>query len=161
MDICFGLTSFLTTPVNMNKRCVMIEKTLVILKPDAMQQNLAGTIIERFAKAGLTLAACKMMQLNENILREHYDFLTDKPYFSGILAYMQECPVLVMVLKGENAISGVRNLLGPTDSSIAPKGTIRGDFGKDKSRNVVHASDSEVSAQKEIARFFKPNEIFG
>ena len=66
-----------------------------------------------------------------------------------------------MVLKGENAISGVRNLLGPTDSSIAPKGTIRGDFGKDKSRNVVHASDSEVSAQKEIARFFKPNEIFG
>lgn len=124
-----------------------------------MQQNLAGTIMERFAKAGLTLAACKMMQLNENILREHYDFLTDKPFFPSILAYMQECPVLVMVLKGENAISCVRSLLGPTDSSVAPKGTIRGDFGKDKSRNVVHASDSEASAHKEIARFFKTDEI--
>ena len=139
----------------------MIEKTLVILKPDAMQQNLAGTIMERFAKAGLTLAGCKMMQLNESILREHYDFLTDKPFFPNILAYMQECPVLVMILKGENAIAGVRGLLGPTDSSVAPKGTIRGDFGKDKSRNVVHASDSEASAQKEIARFFKADEIFG
>lgn len=139
----------------------MIEKTLVILKPDAMQQNLAGTIIERFAKAGLTLAACKMMQLNESILREHYDFLADKPFFPNILAYMQECPVLVMVLKGESAIGCVRSLLGPTDSSIAPKGTIRGDFGKDKSRNVVHASDSETSAQREISRFFKSNEIFG
>ena len=139
----------------------MIEKTLVILKPDAMQQNLAGTIIERFAKAGLTLAGCKMMQLNESILREHYDFLTDKPFFPSILEYMQECPVLVMILKGENAIACVRGLLGPTDSSIAPKGTIRGDFGKDKSRNVVHASDGEASAHKEIARFFKADEIFG
>ena len=138
----------------------MIEKTLVILKPDAMQQNLAGTIIQRFAKAGLTLVACKMMQLNENILREHYDFLADKPFFPNILSYMQECPVLVMVLKGENAISCVRGLLGPTDSSVAPKGTIRGDFGKDKSRNVVHASDGEVSARKEIARFFKASEVF-
>lgn len=139
----------------------MIEKTLVILKPDAMQQNLAGTIIERFAKSGLTLVACKMMQLNEALLREHYDFLADKPFFPSILEYMQECPVLVMILKGENAIGSVRSLLGPTDSSIAPKGTIRGDFGKDKSRNVVHASDSEASARKEIARFFNDDEIFG
>ena len=138
----------------------MIEKTLVILKPDAMQQNLAGVILGRFAKEGLTMVACKMMQLNEAILRDHYDFLVDKPFFPSILDYMQESPVLVMVLKGENAISCVRSLLGPTDSSIAPKGTIRGDFGKDKSRNVVHASDSESSAQLEIARFFKVSEIF-
>ena len=138
----------------------MIEKTLVILKPDCMEKNIAGTVIQRFEQAGLTLAACKMMQLNESILREHYDFLADKPFFPSILEYMQECPVLVMVLKGENAIATTRNLMGPTDSSVAPKGTIRGDFGKDKSRNVVHASDSPASAEKEIARFFKTEEIF-
>ena len=138
----------------------MIEKTLVILKPDCMEKNIAGTVIQRFEQAGLTLAACKMMQLNENILREHYDFLADKPFFPSILEYMQECPVLIMVLKGENAIATTRSLMGPTDSSIAPKGTIRGDFGKDKSRNVVHASDSPASAEKEIARFFKTEEIF-
>ena len=125
-----------------------------------MEKNIAGAVIQRFEQAGLTLAACKMMQLNERILREHYDFLADKPFFPSILEYMQECPVLVMVLKGENAIATTRNLMGPTDSSIAPKGTIRGDFGKDKSRNVVHASDSPASAEKEIARFFKPEEIF-
>lgn len=125
-----------------------------------MEKNIAGAVIQRFEQAGLTLAACKMMQLNESILREHYDFLADKPFFPSILEYMQECPVLVMVLKGEKAIATTRSLMGPTDSSIAPKGTIRGDFGKDKSRNVVHASDSPASAEKEIARFFKPEEIF-
>jgi len=138
----------------------MKEKTLVILKPDCMQKNLAGIVLERFAKNGLSLAACKMIQLNENILREHYDFLTDKPFFPSILSYMQECPVLVLVLVGDNCISITRDLLGPTDSSIAPKGTIRGDFGLDKSRNIAHASDSTESAQKEIARFFKAEEIF-
>lgn len=125
-----------------------------------MQKNIAGTVIQRFEQAGLTLAACKMIQLSEAILRDHYDFLTDKPFFPNILEYMQECPVLVLVLKGENAIANTRNLMGPTDSSIAPKGTIRGDFGKDKSRNVIHASDSPESASKEIARFFKAEEIF-
>ena len=138
----------------------MLEKTLVILKPDCMQKNVVGTVIQRFEQAGLTLAACKMMQLNDAILSEHYDFLADKPFFPSILEYMQECPVLVLVLKGEDAIAITRSLMGPTDSSIAPKGTIRGDFGKDKSRNVVHASDSPESATKEIARFFKPEEIF-
>lgn len=138
----------------------MLEKTLVFLKPDCMQKNVVGTVIQRFEQAGLTLAACKMMQLNDAILSEHYDFLADKPFFPSILEYMQECPVLVLVLKGEDAIATTRSLMGPTDSSIAPKGTIRGDFGKDKSRNVVHASDSPESAAKEIARFFKPEEIF-
>lgn len=138
----------------------MLERTLVIIKPDGMQKNLAGIVLERFANAGLSLAACKMIQLTEALLREHYDFLTDKPFFPSILSFMQESPVLVAVLKGENAIEVVRRLLGPTDSSVAPKGTIRGDFGQDKMHNVVHASDSEVSAQKEIARFFKKEEIF-
>ncbi|MCQ2955637.1 MAG: nucleoside-diphosphate kinase [Opitutales bacterium] len=138
----------------------MEEKTLVLIKPDGMQKNICGTVLARFQKAGLHLVACKMIQLNEAILREHYDFLTDKPFFPGILSFMQECPVLAVILKGDNAIALTRELLGPTDSTIAPKGTIRGDFGENKSRNIAHASDSIESAAKEIARFFKPEEVF-
>jgi nucleoside-diphosphate kinase len=138
----------------------MIEKTLVILKPDCMQKNLAGTVMERFTKAGLSLIACKMMHLQESLLREHYDFLMDKPFFKNIVSYMTECPVLVLILSGENAIAITRGLLGPTDSSQAPKGTIRGDFGRDKSRNIAHASDSQEAAVKEIARFFTKHEVF-
>ena len=138
-----------------------IERTLVIVKPDGMQKNLTGVILQRFTGAGMRPIASKMMQLTEAILRDHYDFLTDKPFFPDILSYMQQCPVMLWVLEGENAIAKVRKLLGPTDSKLAPKGTIRGDFGVDKSTNVVHASDSPASAKKEIARFFKGGEVFG
>jgi nucleoside-diphosphate kinase len=138
----------------------MPEKTLVILKPDCMQKNLMGTVLDRFVETGLKLIACKMMPLGESLLRKHYDFLTDKPFFPDILSFMTECPVLILVLQGESAISVVRNLLGPTDSSLAPQGTIRGDFGQDKMRNIAHASDGEDAAQREIARFFKPGEVF-
>ena len=119
-----------------------LECTLVIVKPDGMQKNLTGIILQRFTQAGMRPIASKMMQLTEAILREHYEFLADKPFFPDILSYMQQCPVMLWVLEGENAITKVRELLGPTDSSVAPKGTIRGDFGVDKSTNVVHASDS-------------------
>jgi len=138
----------------------MEEKTLVLIKPDGMQKNISGTVLACFQKAGLRIVACKMIQLNEAILREHYDFLTEKPFFPEILSFMQECPVLALILKGDNAIALTRELLGPTDSTIAPKGTIRGDFGENKSRNIAHASDSIESAAKEIARFFKPEEVF-
>lgn len=138
----------------------MEEKTLVLIKPDGMQKNISGTVLARFQKAGLRIVACKMIQLNEAILREHYDFLTEKPFFPEILSFMQEYPVLALILKGDNAIALTRELLGPTDSTIAPKGTIRGDFGENKSRNIAHASDSIESAEKEIARFFKPEEVF-
>ncbi|MDR0755842.1 MAG: nucleoside-diphosphate kinase [Puniceicoccales bacterium] len=138
----------------------MIERTLVILKPDCMQKSLAGAVMERFTQAGLSLVACKMIRLQESLLREHYDFLMDKPFFPNIMKYMMECPVLVLVFSGENAIAVTRGLLGPTDSSLAPKGTIRGDFGQDKSRNIAHASDSRETAAKEIARFFTESEIF-
>ncbi|HCI56884.1 MAG TPA: nucleoside-diphosphate kinase [Opitutae bacterium] len=138
----------------------MEEKTLVLIKPDGMQKNISGTVLARFQKAGLRIVACKMIQLNEAILREHYDFLTEKPFFPEILSFMQECPVLALILKGDNAIALTRELLGPTDSTIAPKGTIRGDFGENKMRNIAHASDSIESAAKEIARFFKPEEVF-
>lgn len=131
-----------------------------MIKPDGMSKQLAGVILDRFLQQGLTLVACKMRQLNEELLRQHYDFLADKPFFPDLLRYMQECPVLMMVLQGPDAIAKIRQLLGPTDSAIAPKGTVRGDFGEDKSRNVAHASDSAESARKEIARFFKSEEIF-
>ena len=138
-----------------------LERTLVIVKPDGMQKNLTGVILHRFTGAGMRPVASKMMQLTEAILRDHYDFLTDKPFFPDILSYMQQCPVMLWVLEGENAITKVRELLGPTDSKLAPKGTIRGDFGVDKSTNVVHASDSPDAAKKEIARFFKKEAVFG
>ena len=138
----------------------MEEKTLVLIKPDGMQKNISGTVLARFQKAGLRIVACKMIQLNEAILREHYDFLTEKPFFPEILSFMQEYPVLALILKGDNAIALTRELLGPTDRTISPKGTIRGDFGENKSRNIAHASDSIESAAKEIARFFKPEEVF-
>lgn len=138
----------------------MIEKTLIIVKPDGMRKNLVGTILDRFAKANLVLKACKMVQLDEPILRDHYDFLVDKPFFPAIVSYMTSAPVVICVWEGEDAVANVRRLLGPTDSREAPKGTIRGDFGKDKSENVVHASDSVESAQKEMNRFFKKDEIF-
>lgn len=138
----------------------MEERTFIILKPDCMKKNLAGAVIDRFAKAGFRMVACKMIQLDEAILRIHYDFLIDKPFFKDIVEYMISSPVVVMVLAGNNVIASVRELLGPTDSKLAPKGTIRGDFGLDKSQNIAHASDSIESANKEISRFFQKNEIF-
>jgi nucleoside-diphosphate kinase len=138
----------------------MNERTVVILKPDCMKKNQYGDVLIRFARVGLEMIACKMMRLDEAILREHYDFLVDKPFFPDILRFMTSTPVLITIFRGENAISRVREMLGPTDSTLAAKGTIRGDFGTDKSRNVAHASDHPDTAEKEIQRFFKIKEIF-
>ncbi|MDR1665691.1 MAG: nucleoside-diphosphate kinase [Puniceicoccales bacterium] len=139
----------------------MVEKTLVILKPDCMGKNLYGDVLLRFSRASLEIVAGKMVWLNEDRLKQHYDFLVDKPFFPEIVRFMMSRPVLIFVLKGEGAIGRVRELLGPTDSTLAPKGTIRGDMGKDKSQNLVHASDSPEAAEKEIGRFFGREEIFG
>ena len=140
----------------------MIQKTLIILKPDCMEKNLAGTVLARFEAANLKLAACKMMRMTDALLREHYAHLTDKPFFGFLCEFMTKCPVIVAVLQGENAIEKVRELLGPTNSAIAPAGTIRGDFGNKEviTYNICHASDGEASAAAEIARFFNENEVF-
>lgn len=137
-----------------------MERTLIIFKPDCMQKNLVGPVMDRFCKAGLRLVGCKMMQLTEPLLKEHYAHLADKPFFPEIQNFMSSRPVLVGIFEGKNAIQLVRDLLGPTDSKIAPKGTIRGDLGDDKMTNICHASDSPEAAQSEIARFFKKDEIF-
>ncbi len=131
-----------------------MEKTLIILKPDCMEKKLAGEVIGRFEKAGFTIVDAKMDQLGSQVLREHYAHVADKPFYPEIEAFMSSRPVLVLILEGDDAVNRVRELLGPTDSALAPKGTIRGDLGTDKMVNVVHASDSPENAEEEIRRFF-------
>ena len=137
-----------------------MEKTLVIFKPDCLEQRHVGNVLDRFEKAGFTIAACKMVQLTPKVLREHYAHVADKPFYPEIEKFMSSRPVLVLALEGDSVVSKVRDLLGPTDSRKAPKGTIRGDFGTEMMKNVVHASDSVDNAKIELARFFSPGEIF-
>ncbi len=138
-----------------------MEKTLIILKPDCMTQKFVGAVIGRFEAEGFALVGCKLMQLSPELLRQHYAHVVDQPFFPRLDAFMSSAPVLVLALAGENVIARVRELLGPTDSRKAPKGTIRGDFGTDNSINVAHASDGPESAQAELARFFGPEELYG
>ena len=132
-----------------------MEQSLVILKPDCMMRQLAGEVISRLERAGLRIQNCKISSLSKEILTEHYAHLTHLPFFPEIVEFMQSAPVMLMVVEGENAVERIRNLLGPTDSQKAPAGTIRGDFGLDKMRNIAHASDSKDSALTEIHRFFE------
>ncbi len=125
-----------------------------------MEKGLHGVVLERFARLGLRVAGCKMAHLDAAILREHYAHVADKPFFPEIEHFMSSCPVIILVLEGEGVIDRVRNLLGPTDSTQAPAGTIRGDFGADKMHNICHASDGPDTAQAEIQRFFKAGEVF-
>ncbi len=131
-----------------------MEQTLIILKPDCMKKRLYGMVLDRFAKAGLFIAACKMMQLQKDILREHYAHVADKPFYPNIETFMLSEPVMVLIVEGKGAIKRVRDLLGPTNSKEAPSGTIRGDMGTDIMMNIAHASDSVAAAEEEIERFF-------
>ena len=131
-----------------------MEETLIILKPDCMEKRIAGEVITRFENAGFEIVASKVMQLDGAILREHYAHVADLPFFPEIEAFMSSHSVMPMILRGEDVIAKVRELLGPTNSKEAPKGTIRGDLGTDMMRNVVHASDSPEAAAAEKARFF-------
>jgi nucleoside-diphosphate kinase len=139
--------------------CTFMQKTLIILKPDCMQQRHAGSVLNRFEQAGFAIVGCKMMQLTPAILREHYAHVADKPFYPEIEAFMSSQPVIVLALQGDQVVQKVRDLLGPTDSRKAAKGTIRGDFGTEMMKNVVHASDTVENAKVELARFFKPGEI--
>ena len=138
-----------------------MEKTVVLLKPDCVQKKLMGEVIKRFEGQGFRMAACKLMQLDETILRDHYAHLVEFPFFPEIVEFMSSSPILAIALEGENIIQKVRDLLGPTDSAQAEKGTIRGDLGEDKMRNIAHASDSPEAASAELNRFFKAGEVLG
>ena len=139
----------------------LMEESLVLLKPDCLEGRKCGEVLKRFEDASFEVFGVKMMRLSDEILREHYAHLTDLPFFPEIQGFMQSSPVVAIALRGENAIVRIRNMVGPTDSTIADKGTIRGDFGKDKMRNVVHASDSVENGQAELKRFFTESELFG
>ena len=137
-----------------------MEKTFIIFKPDCMEKRLVGSVLSRFEAAGFTVVGCKMARLSAEVLREHYAHVATKPFYPEIEKFMRSRPVIMMALEGSNIVQTVRDLLGPTDSRKAAKGTIRGDFGTEMMKNVVHASDSVENAQAELARFFKPDELF-
>jgi nucleoside-diphosphate kinase len=137
-----------------------MQKTLIIFKPDCIEKRHVGNVLDRFERAGFDIVGCKMVQLSHAILREHYAHVADKPFYPDIERFMASRPVIVMALQGEKIVQRVRDLLGPTDSRKAAKGTIRGDYGTEMMKNVVHASDSDENARIEIARFFKADELF-
>ena len=136
-----------------------MERTLILCKPDCMEKNLAGEVLGRFQKAGLQLVAAKMLRLTPALLNEHYAHLADKPFFPEIVSFMSSRPVLALILEGDQAVTRVRDLLGPTDSRKAPAGSIRGDLGTSNMLNIAHASDSVENATIEVKRFFRSDEI--
>ena len=137
-----------------------LEKTLVLLKPGTMQRALIGEVINRFERKGLRIAGLKMMQLTDALLSEHYSHLAEKPFFQRVKDSMMACPVVALCLEGVDAIEVVRTLAGPTNGRVAPAGTIRGDYSMSFQENIVHASDGPETAKAEIARFFRPEEIY-
>lgn len=137
-----------------------MERTLVILKPSAIQRELVGEVITRFERKGLRLCGIKMMQLDDDILSEHYGHLKDKPFFQRLKDAMMTTPVIVTCWEGLNAINVVRNMTGSTNGQNAVPGTVRGDFSMSMQENIIHTSDSEENAAIELNRFFRPEEIF-
>lgn len=136
-----------------------MEKTFVMIKPDGVQRNLTGTIITRLENKGYKLVALKMLQLTEEQAKTHYIEHIEKPFFPGVLAYITSGPVVAMVWEGKNAVKGIRQLMGATNPQEAQPGTIRGDFGIDIGRNVIHGADAPESVFREMAIYFKPEEI--
>lgn len=136
-----------------------VEKTLSIVKPDAVARHLIGDILRRFEDAGLTIAAGKLLRLSPERAQAFYAVHKERPFYNDLCAYMSSGPVFVSVLEGENAIQKNRDLMGATDPAKAAPGTIRKDFGKDVEKNAVHGSDAPETAANEIAFFFKPDEI--
>jgi len=141
-----------TTPTN-------VERTLVLVKPDAMHRGLAGEIISRLEKKGLKIVAMRLLQVDAELAGRHYEAHRQKPFFKGLVEFITSCPIVAIVVEGRQAIDVVRQLMGQTDSAKAAPGTIRGDLAMDLQDNLVHGSDSAESAAREIALYFKPNEI--
>ncbi|MEI3541273.1 MAG: nucleoside-diphosphate kinase [Acutalibacteraceae bacterium] len=131
-----------------------MEKTYIMLKPDCIKRGLMGEVISRIEKKGYRITDAKMLNLDEKILREHYAHIADKPFFQEIVSYMTSGPVLAMIVEGENAVKGMRILMGATKFEEATAGTIRGDYAFCTSENIIHGSDSIENARIEIKRFF-------
>lgn len=136
------------------------ERTLSIIKPDAVAKNVIGEIISRFEKAGLRIAGAKMLHLSKTQAEQFYAVHKDRPFFAGLVSFMSSGPVLVQVLEGEDAIAQNRKIMGATNPKDAAPGTIRADFADSIDHNAVHGSDAKETAQQEIAFFFKADEVF-
>ena len=137
----------------------MIERTLIIVKPDGVQRSLVGEIIKRFENTGLKIVGMKMMNLDDKVLREHYAHHVEKPFYPSLASFMQSSPVVAICAEGKGAVAAVRLIAGVTNAGKADGGTIRGDLAMGMC-NVVHCSDSVETAMAEVPRFFKENEIF-
>jgi nucleoside-diphosphate kinase len=137
-----------------------MDRTFVMVKPDGVQRGLIGEIITRFEDRGLKLVGAKLMEIDQELAEEHYAEHTDKPFFEALTDFITSGPVLAMVWEGQDAIAQVRTMMGATDPADAAPGTIRGDFGLDMGRNVIHGSDTEPgSAEREIELFFDEDEL--
>ena len=136
-----------------------MEQTLVLVKPDGVQRGLVGEVISRLERRGLKLVALKLIQVDDALARRHYGEHIDRPFFAGLVQFITSAPVAAMVWQAENAVEVVRSTMGVTSPAAATPGTIRGDFGIDIGRNLVHGSDSVESAGREVALFFDPGEI--
>ena len=135
------------------------ERTLVLVKPDALQRGLAGAILQRLENRGLRLIGLKLMQVDEGLARQHYGEHEGKPFFAGLVEYITSSPIIAAVFEGDSATAAVRNSVGATNPSEAAAGTIRGDFGLEVGRNLVHASDSPESGEREAGLFFSTEEL--
>ena len=136
-----------------------MERTLIILKPDAVQRGLAGQILARFEQKGLQIAGMKFMKLSPQLVETHYEPHKGKPFYAGLVKFMTSSPAIVLALEGKDVIAIARKMMGATFGSKAEPGTIRGDFGVSNSYNLIHGSDSPESAQRELGLFFKPEEL--
>jgi len=136
-----------------------VERSLIILKPDALQRGLCGQIIDRFERKGLQIVGAKLMKISQALAETHYSPHKDKPFYEGLVRFMTSSPVVVLALAGKDAVAISRKMMGATFGSKAEPGTIRGDFGVSNSFNLIHGSDSVESAQRELELFFKAEEL--
>lgn len=136
-----------------------MERTLIIVKPDAVQRGLTGEIIKRFESRGLRIIGMKFMSVSQALAEKHYDVHRERPFFNSLVSYITSSPVVVMALEGTNAVKAARGTIGSTNPSEAGAGTIRGDYALEIGRNLVHGSDSPENGQIEVANFFSDDEL--
>ena len=136
-----------------------MERTLILVKPDAMQRGLAGEILRRLEARGLRIVGLKLLQVDRALAERHYAEHAGKPFYEGLIAYITTCPIVIAVFEGTDAVEAVRTTMGKTNPRDAAPGTIRGDLGLEVGRNLIHGSDSLASAAREIDLFFQPAEL--
>ncbi len=140
------------------KPAIVMQKTLILLKPDAVQRRLVGSILQRFEQKGLRLAAMKLVHADRSLAERHYAVHKGKPFYESLLQFLTSGPTVAIILEGREAVAVCRNLMGVTDGAKAPPGTIRGDYALSVQNNLIHGSDSAENAAAEIALWFGPHE---